>query len=173
MAISPAPDSGLDFHNSCVGANSDANANAVHIGATCSVCLQCVTLCSTGKVKVHKVHYSRCDGLGLVPKLSSSQPSLPFLSDIHKFSIPTRKHVPVSCRNLWANVSHSFEKLKRAPGVIDNWIEVFILSQCVLRSPPRGGSRHLRYEEANAQKTSSQMVRRGCGSALARSNSQS
>ena len=72
------------------------------------------------------------------------------VTDIEKFSIPTRKHVPVRCRNLWARVvSSTYAKLKNNPSVTDNWIEMFILSQCVLRSPPRGGSKHLRLRKKN------------------------
>ena len=80
-------------------------------------------------------------------------PNCPFLPwQTEKFSIPTRKHVPVSCRNLWARVvSSTYAKVKNNPSVTDNWIELFILSQCVLRSPTRGGSKHLRYEENNVQ----------------------
>ena len=52
------------------------------------------------------------------------------VTDIEKFSIPTRKHVPVRCRNLWARVvSSTYAKLKNNPSVTDNWIEMFILSQ--------------------------------------------
>ena len=48
-------------------------------------------------------------------------------------------------------VSSTYAKVKNNHSVTDNWIELFILSQCVLRSTTRGGSKHLRYEENNVQ----------------------
>ena len=100
----------------------------------------------------HKHQGSKCDGSRHRPRNLATKLPLPSLADIEKFSIPTRKHVPVSCRNLWARVvSSTYAKVKNSPSVTDNWIELFILSHCVLRSPPRGGSKHLRYEENNVQ----------------------
>ena len=58
----------------------------------------------------------------------------------------------LGCRNLWARVvSSTCAKVKNHPSVTDNWIELFILSQCVLRFPPLGGCKHLRYEEKYVQ----------------------
>ena len=118
----------------------------------CPFSLLQVGVRASGLVKSHKHQGSKCDGSSHRPRNRAIKLPLPSLADIEKFSIPTRKHVPVSCRNLWARVvSSTYAKVKNNPSVADNWIELFILSQCVLRSPPRGGSKHLRYEENNVQ----------------------
>ena len=118
----------------------------------CPVCLLQVGVCASGLVKSHKHQGSECDGSGHRPRNLATKLPLPSLVDIEKFSILTRKDVPVSCRNLWARVvSSTYAKVKNNPSVTDNWIELFILSQCVLRSPPRGGFKHLRYEENNVE----------------------
>ena len=118
----------------------------------CPICLVQVRVSASGLVKSHKHQGSNCDGSGHRPRNLATKQPLPSLADIEKFSIPTRKHVPVSCHNLWARVvSSTYAKVKNNPSVTDNWIELFILSQCVLRSNSRGESKHLRYEEKNVQ----------------------
>ena len=116
------------------------------------VCLLQVGVCASRLVKSHKHQGSKCDGSGLRPRNLATKLPLPSLADIEKFSMPIRKHIPVSCRNLWARVvSSTCAKVKNHPSVTDNWIELFILSQCVLRFPPLGGCKHLRYEEKYVQ----------------------
>ena len=118
----------------------------------CPVYLLQVEVCASGLVKSHKHQGSNCDGSGHRPRNFATKLPLPSSADIEKFSIPTRNHVSVSCRNLWARVVFStYAKVKNNPSVGDNWIELFILCQYVLRSTPRGGSKYLRYEENNVQ----------------------
>ena len=80
------------------------------------------------------------------PPSSPPEAGLPSLSTILQSSIPTLQHVPKGARDRWVRVlAERLSSVTEDPGGGSRWSRLFMLTKCVLASPPAG--HRLRWRE--------------------------
>ena len=70
-------------------------------------------------------------------------PSLPPLKDVMGHRSPVLKHIPKSCRHVWAQVLTRAIAKVCAHNSVEAWTEFCMLPKAVLLPPPRKGKKHI------------------------------